>query len=465
MIESLPPSDKTKTLREVANFNEKLKMSDKISKQLIYKADDDFQDFVSRHTDREVVTAKALPLDPILPFCLPVQTRMYLGKIAYSFEKLFEKIFKAHNCLIENGITSALEYRWHIKHFYETYEVQEHFKLFKSEFEKFAYKKKRSKSSAPELMKEFDAKLFEPISKSFNFTLCATHDIIREMYANFCIIQFGLPLPQSIPTFMEKDFNLLDIAESSLPLLDILDDKKSIHSTLSSSVRQNLIDDIFELRQYFFKGWDATKHRFYHKNVIVQIELKSFTPELMILPSNNTPKTNYIDIDSVLLNDQTYVSTLANAPYWFYGEVFDDEILLKAHEYLVALFAKTKIGQVKQKHANFNNSVEDSYFIELTESQKELHTLEEKLKSASNTTDNIKLFSTIKLSKFENLMLNHFGCSFSYGKGSEIKIQREGSRIMTIGRHKKDIELSPYKVKQILKRIDISVDEFVQRLQ
>ncbi|MCW8332031.1 hypothetical protein MD588_24880 [Photobacterium sp. SDRW27] len=433
-------------------------MNDKVTKRLIYKADNEFRDYVSEHSDRPIVTGEALPLDDRLPFRLPVGTRTYLGREAEAVTQLFERIFEAHSLLIADGLTDPFQYKWHGQHYYEMQAIKDHFKTFMVSFEKFAYKKKRAHQSAPEAMLHFEKYFFEPIHSAFKFTICIIHDVIREMYAYFAIAQFGNPLPKNFPPLILNEFNIKEIIDVSIPLYIMLAKEISPETTLDMDSRKALIDDIYEIRQYLFKGWDATKHRLVHNKMIIQIELQSPTPELMIIPEHDVPQSRYKCIDSILLNDQTYTSTLANSPYWFNG-VFDDVLLKKAHIYLVNLFLRTRIGQHKEYQDISEPYNYTPYEIETSDDESELEKLEFCLREPQTS---YRLFSSIKLSRFRKLMEKQFSCSFSSGKGSEIKIQRPGTRIMTLGCHKQDVDLSPYKIKQILKRIDVNVEEFIE---
>lgn len=436
-------------------------MGDKVSNRLIYKADNEFRDYVNEHTDRPVVTGNALPLEHMLPYRLPVITRTYLGREADAFTQLLNYIFQAHALLVHDGLTDPLQYRWHGQHYYEMQAIKDHFQTFLTRFEKFADKKKRSSRSPYDAILHFYQHLFEPLTKAFSFTICIIHDVLRELYSYYIIHQLGAPLPANLPPAIKNDLRLEDITGSTIPLLIRFAKEASPENVLTFDRRKALIDDIFEMRQYFFKGWDAAKHRFTHNNLIIQIELQSATPELMIIPDYDSPQSRYECIDSILLNDQTYKSSLANSPYWFSG-VFDDVLLKKTHDYLVELFARTRIGQRKARTPISESYNYTPYEIDSTDDAVELEKLDLCLSDPQETT---RLFSFIKLSKFTNVMANHFECTFSSGKGSEIKIQRPGTRIMTLGRHKQDIELSPYKIKQILKRVEVSVGDFIEAFE
>lgn len=435
-------------------------MADKVSKRLIYKADNEFQDYVNEHTDRPIVTGSALPLDHMLPYRLPVKTRTYLGREADAFMQLLNHIFQTHALLIQDGLTDPLQYRWHGQHYYEMQAIKDHFKTFLARFEKFANKKQRSIPSPIDAILQFDELFFNPLSEAFKFTICIVHDVLRELYSYFVISQFGYPLPANLPQSALSDFRLGEITGSTIPLSMRFAKEASPENTLTFDRRKALIDDIFEMRQYFFKGWNAAKHRFAHNDLIIQIELQSATPELMIIPDYDVPQSRYECIDSILLNDQTYTSSLAQSPYWFSG-VFDDVLLQKAHDYLVNLFARTQIGQRKvcQSKTKPEPYHYTPYEIEPSDDALELEKLDLCLPAPQ---DNSRLFSFIKLSKFRHVMENQFECTFSSGKGSEVKIQRPGTRIMTLGCHKQDIELSPYKIKQILKRVEVSVGDFIE---
>ena len=436
-------------------------MADKISNRLIYKADNEFRDYLNDYTDRPIATGNALPLDHMLPYRLPIVTRNYLGREADAFMQLLNNIFQTHALLIHDGLTDPLQYRWHGQHYFEMQAIKGHFKTFLVRFEKFANKKKQSGQSFPRVMLNFDKQFFEPLSEAFKFTICIIHDVLRELYSYFLLHQLEYSLPANFPPPQLSDFRLEEITSTTIPLWLMFAEEESPETILTFDRRKAIIDDIFEMRQYFFKGWDAAKHRFAHNNLIIQIELQSATPELMILPCDYSQQLRYECIETIILEDQTYTSTLSNSPYCFSG-VFDDVLLKKTHDYLVELFARTRIGQRKARSPISEPYNYTPYEIELTDDIVELEKLDLCLSTQQDTG---RLFSLIKLSKFRSVMESQFECTFSSGKGSEIKIQRLGSRIMTLGCHKQDIDLSPYKIKQILKRLEMSIGDFINAFE
>jgi hypothetical protein len=129
---------------------------------------------------------------------------------------------------------------------------------------------------------------------------------------------------------------------------------------------------------------------------------------------------------------------------------------------LLSLFARTRIGQRKESQKISEQYNYIPYEIESSIDELELEKLELCLREPQVTS---RLFSSIKLSRFKPLMEEQFNCTFSSGKGSEVKIQRPGTRIMTLGCHKQDIDLLPYKIKQILKRIEVSVENFIETVE
>ena len=61
-----------------------------------------------------------------------------------------------------------------------------------------------------------------------------------------------------------------------------------------------------------------------------------------------------------------------------------------------------------------------------------------------------------------NFLADRFGCEIRPGKGSEVTVYRAGGRIFTLGRHRRNDEVSSLIVKLLLKRLGISPQEWLK---
>ena len=72
---------------------------------------------------------------------------------------------------------------------------------------------------------------------------------------------------------------------------------------------------------------------------------------------------------------------------------------------------------------------------------------------------------SLMLSRLITFMKDNFQCSVAQGKGSEVKIWRDGSKIYTIGRHKKDYKVPSFLIVKIIKRLNIPKTEWLATLK
>lgn len=123
--------------------------------------------------------------------------------------------------------------------------------------------------------------------------------------------------------------------------------------------------------------------------------------------------------------------------------------LSKFHDLFIELYSKRKVHkQAKQEEDwsnndfvyNYHDSIALSNVADITDDESELL---------------VNYIPSIKMSRFFTLMIDQFDCHVEGGKGSEVKIWRDGSKIFTIGRHKKDQKIPSWLVKNILTRIGI----------
>ncbi|MBI3468885.1 MAG: hypothetical protein HY000_38260 [Planctomycetes bacterium] len=72
----------------------------------------------------------------------------------------------------------------------------------------------------------------------------------------------------------------------------------------------------------------------------------------------------------------------------------------------------------------------------------------------------------IPLLRFSQLIgvLRELDCEVEYGKGSEVTVYRPGGRKCLIAHHKRNPEIPSFKVKQLLSRLRVPVEDFVRRI-
>ena len=72
-----------------------------------------------------------------------------------------------------------------------------------------------------------------------------------------------------------------------------------------------------------------------------------------------------------------------------------------------------------------------------------------------------RISSSLRLSRLRSILEGRFGCTMRPGKGSELLFYREGGSLAYVGRHKANPEVPAVAVQRILKKLGISVREWL----
>lgn len=342
--------------------------------------------------------------------------------------------------------------------------------------------------------------LFTSIIQEFHYNFFAKHDGLRFIFDGFlfCLAReyFSLTAYKDISPYTgEMKFNY-PVSRNTLHLLNFYNNTFGLMSYavreltrkafpqellltdfLSGTRKFDLLFDIAEMMPYFLKNWDASKHKLYESDPVrAYLDLSLSIPEIKIA----FPSTTDSFIRHLGLGLCWYPATGKCA--WIYGEWLQDDLkdhlealfLPKIHEHLLDLFSKVNM-KVKRRinAAAANEEKEDLPFIEhaihshllkeLDNQNNELNEPEE-VSSENDVRSSNLVIPQLRYSRFKNFMADQFNCTFESGKGSEIKVQRQGSKIYTLGHHKKDPLMPTWIIKNILRRLEIENSEFALKL-
>jgi hypothetical protein len=105
---------------------------------------------------------------------------------------------------------------------------------------------------------------------------------------------------------------------------------------------------------------------------------------------------------------------------------------------------------------------EDVPSVEATPELKALASTESEPSPDQPAPDSVKgrRVGVFRLRKFVYLLHKYFGCEWSRGVGSEVKVRRHGSHYYILGNHGSGQVVLPYKVRDCLDRLNIPLDEF-----
>jgi hypothetical protein len=76
--------------------------------------------------------------------------------------------------------------------------------------------------------------------------------------------------------------------------------------------------------------------------------------------------------------------------------------------------------------------------------------------------DTGRITSSLRLSRLQSLLERSFGCTVRPGKGSELLFYREGQRHAFVGRHKANPRVSAVAIQSILKKLGITVRQWLE---
>ena len=140
------------------------------------------------------------------------------------------------------------------------------------------------------------------------------------------------------------------------------------------------------------------------------------------------------------------------------------------HEKLLELYYRIDFERIRRHtgHADIEDDLDDEVLAlsiqDLAARDREVGADELRSESAPVAgclppARHIRPLRSLRLLKF---LSDRFGCEVRQGKGSEITVYREGGRIFTLGRHKRNDEVHSIVVKMLLKRLGIGRVEWLQ---
>jgi hypothetical protein len=259
-------------------------------------------------------------------------------------------------------------------------------------------------------------------------------------------------------------YNVRDYIIAEPCIISVLQEIEATKSDLlhitQIDYRANMIFDIYELIPLYIRSWDPNKNK-----VVINDKLAIFLFMEFGFPSFSIGKP---EDNADILTTSTYRflwSVTHN--FWCMAkqdcnieelDILGDFVLNEFHNKLLALYSIRQTESIKSA---------DNYEDDLADFTYRYHKILDE--SASCTaTESFVIPTTINdpvpsvtMSYFFNFMKKAFDCQVENGKGSEMKIWRNGTKIFTLGRHKKDQQIPSFLIKKILKRLDISKDEWL----
>jgi hypothetical protein len=286
------------------------------------------------------------------------------------------------------------------------------------------------------------------------------HDAVNINYKGFCQSpEEAVILNEQIDLYNVRDYIILESC-IKLVLSDIETARASPLLTTSIECRGNILFDIYELIPLYIKSWDSNKNR-----IIINDKLAIFLYMEFGFPSFaiGKPEDN-ADIHTT----STYrFAWSVTHDFWCFAkqdckieelDILGDFVLNEFHNKLLSLYSIRK-SEVNKSVDNYQDDLADfTYRYHKVLDDGTSSTPSESFVTAAPINRPVP---SVTMSYFFNFMKNAFDCHVENGKGSEMKIWRNGTHIFTLGRHKQDQQISSFLIKKILKRLDISKDEWL----
>ncbi len=233
----------------------------------------------------------------------------------------------------------------------------------------------------------------------------------------------------------------------------------------SSMSNEELLFDIYELIPLYIKSWSSDNNK-----ILLNDELAIFLSMEYGFPIFTMGKPND-KADNLITSTFKFYWTVthelrSSAKLDCYSEEMNklgDYALKEFHDKLISLFAirkpeKTNVVSEIELDEKLNEVADftTNYYQALTVSNEA---------ECQLVNEQRRVVPSMTMLAFFTFMQRVFNCKVANGKGSEMKVWRHGSKIFTLGRHKKDQKISSFFIKKILKRLEIPIDDWLSALK
>lgn len=268
--------------------------------------------------------------------------------------------------------------------------------------------------------------------------------------------------------FLDEQIKLYNVQQYLITekMVDVLSDGLVYTDTKPVINNEDLLFDIYELIPLYIKSWSPDKNK-----IVLNDELAIF-----LLMDYGFPSFVIGQAEDKAVNHTTSAFRFSwsvtndfrcRAKLDLESEALKkigDFVLNEFHDKLVALLA------VRKPETKNIDSVEyaNDYAYEVADFTEKYHQalsgteLVEVSHQLNGRSANVP---SMMMSSFFTFMQKTFDCNVDNGKGSEMKIWRNGSKIYTLGRHKQDQKIPSLLIKKILKRLDITTEDWLNSLK
>ena len=140
-------------------------------------------------------------------------------------------------------------------------------------------------------------------------------------------------------------------------------------------------------------------------------------------------------------------------------------LLQSFYDLFLQKFSEAK-SDIISGQKNIRDFSDDSAFIIKNQIKMEKYASEQN-SSKESRINKKKIVQHMKSKSFFKILIEKFDCKINQGKGSEINISRiaNGGRIFRLGHHGKEVEISSLKISQILSRLNIDKQDWLEAIE
>ncbi len=140
-------------------------------------------------------------------------------------------------------------------------------------------------------------------------------------------------------------------------------------------------------------------------------------------------------------------------------------LLQSFYDLFLQKFSEAK-SDIVSGQKNIRDFSDDSAFIIKNQIKMEKYASEQN-SSKESRINKKKIVQHMKSKSFFKILIEKFDCKINQGKGSEINISRiaNGGRIFRLGHHGKEVEISSLKISQILSRLNIDKQDWLEAIE
>ncbi|PKH04770.1 hypothetical protein [Moritella sp. Urea-trap-13] len=311
----------------------------------------------------------------------------------------------------------------------------------------------------------FDLLVQSYLSEFLGDTFCLSdkvsfHDSISFELIKVCKTPFEAAfLQEQIGLYNVRDYMIIDSVIRGI--------SSGLTAIKNESLMSNeeLLFDIYELIPLYIKSWSPDNNKiFLNDELAIFLSMEYGFPIFTI--GKHDDKADVLITSTFKFYWTVTHEFKITAKLDCYSEelnILGDYVLKEFHDKLISLFSIRKPEKTNTvSEIELDGKLND--IADFTTNYYQALAVNEEVE-CQLANERRRVVPSMTMLAFFTFMQRIFNCKVANGKGSEMKIWRYGSKIFTLGRHKKDQKISSFFIKKILKRLEIPIDDWLRALK